>query len=100
MKTLILGIRFLSELAAVAAIVWWGWPWAGIVGGAVVVVVWGRWVAPMAKGRLPDPVRLLIELAIFAGATAGYVEVGQTVAAVVFAVGAVGTAFATRPLEN
>jgi hypothetical protein len=100
MKTLVLGVRFACELAAVAGVVWWGWPWLGIVGGAAVVVIWGAWVAPKARRRLADPVRLVIELAIFAGATAGFISVGQTGVGIVFAVAAVGTAFATRPLEG
>jgi len=90
------GIRFACEIAAVAAIVWWGWPVLGILLGIAVIAVWGAWVAPKARRRAPDPLRLGIELAIFALATVAFVEVGQTLAAVVFAVAAVATAGLSR----
>lgn len=93
MRAVGFAIRFLCELAAVAAVVWWGWPWAGIVGGIAVVVVWGLLIGPKARRRLADPSRLLVELAIFAAATVGFWSVGQHVGAIVFAVAAVVTAF-------
>ncbi len=93
MRTLGLGIRFLCELAAVTAIVWWGWPWAGVAGGLAVMAVWGAFIGPKSKRRAPDPQRLALELAIFASATAGYWLVGRPVVAIVFAVAAVVTAF-------
>ena len=96
MSWLVHGVRFGCEIAAVVAVVWWGWPVAGIIAGAVVIAVWGAWVAPKAKRRLPDPVRLLVELTIFALATVAFVEVGQTVVAVVFAVASVVTADLSR----
>jgi len=88
-----LGIRFACELAAVAAVVWWGWPWAGIAGGVAVIAVWGTFIGPKARRRLPDPQRLALELVIFASAAVGYWSVGQPVAAVVFAAAAVVTMF-------
>jgi hypothetical protein len=91
-----LALRFACELAAVAAVAWWGWPWLGLVAAAVVVGLWGAFVAPKAARRLRDPARLLLELAIFAAATASLVAVGHVVIAIVFAVLAVATAFPAR----
>jgi hypothetical protein len=93
---LVHGVRFACEIAAVVAVVWWGWPVLGILLGVVVIAVWGAWVAPKAKRRLPDPLRLLVELVIFALATAAFAGVGQTVVAIVFAVAAAGTAGLSR----
>lgn len=98
MKSAILAVRFASEIAAVVGIAWWDWPWS--IGPAVVVIaVWGRWVAPRARRRLADPVRLVVELLIFVFAAAAYAAAGHGVVAVVFAAAAIATAFATRPLE-
>jgi hypothetical protein len=89
-------LRFACEVAAVVGIVWWGWWWAGVVVGALVILLWGAFVAPRAAGRLPDPLRFGCELVIFAGATAAYVAVGRTVVAVVCAALALLTASLVR----
>ena len=96
MNWLVHGVRFACEIAAVVAVVWWGWPVLGIVAGAVVIAVWGAWVAPQAKRRLRDPARLIVELVIFALASAAFAEVGQPLAAVVFAVASLATAALAR----
>lgn len=100
MSWLVHGVRFACEIAAVVAVVWWGWPILGIVAGAVVIAVWGAWVAPKAKRRLHDPVRLLIELGIFVLATVAFVEVGQSALAVVFAVASLATAGLSRRVSS
>jgi hypothetical protein len=88
--------RFACEVAAIVAVVWWGWPFVGIVLGIVVIGFWGTFVGPKAPRRLPDPLRLVSELVIFAAATAAYLAVGQTIVAIVFAVVAVVTALLVR----
>jgi hypothetical protein len=93
---LVHGVRFACEIAAVVAVVWWGWPVAGIIAGAVVILLWGAWVAPKSRRRLPDPARIVLELVIFGAATAAFVSVGQTVVAIVFAVAAVVSAGLSR----
>jgi hypothetical protein len=93
---LVHGVRFACEIAAVIAVAWWGWTVLGILAGIAVIAVWGVWVAPKAKRRLPDPIRLLVELGIFALATVAFFEVGQSIVAVVFAVAAVATAGLSR----
>jgi hypothetical protein len=89
-------VRFACEIAAVVALVWWGWLWLGILLGAATIAVWGAWVAPKAQRRLPDPYRLVLELAIFALATIAFVEVGQTTLGVVFAAAALISAGLSR----
>jgi hypothetical protein len=96
MSWLVHGVRFACEIAAVVAVVWWGWPVLGIVLGIAVIAVWGAWVAPKAQRRLPDPLRLLVELVIFGLATVAFAAVGQTVVAVVFAVASVASAGLSR----
>lgn len=96
MTAVALTLRFACELAAVAAVAWWGWPWLGLVAAAVVIGLWGAFIAPKAARRLPDPPRLLLELVIFAAAATALVSVGHGVIAVVFAVAAVATALPAR----
>ncbi len=74
LKAINLAVKFLLELAAFAALAWWG----GTVGhGAVsvlvavaaplvAVVLWGMWAAPRAARRLPLARRVPFELAVFA----------------------------------
>ncbi|MGZ4338911.1 MAG: DUF2568 domain-containing protein [Gaiellaceae bacterium] len=91
-----LTVRFACEVGAVSAIVWWGWPLLGITLGAAVIAFWGAFVAPKALRRLRDPLRLACELVIFAGATAAFVGVGQSVVAIVFAAAVAVTACLVR----
>jgi hypothetical protein len=93
---LVNGVRFACEIAAVVAVAWWGWPVLGIVAGAVVIFLWGAWVAPKAKRRLTDPPRFVLELVIFGAATAAFAAVGQNVLAAVFAAAAVASAGLSR----
>jgi hypothetical protein len=88
-KALSLAVRFACELAALVGVGWWGWTVTPVLGVALTIVVaavWGAWIAPRARRRLPDPARLALELVIFAAATASFLAVGQPVVAVVFAV--------------
>ncbi|HEX4525844.1 MAG TPA: YrdB family protein [Gaiellaceae bacterium] len=96
MKAVNLAVRFACELAMLVAFVWWGWPVAGIVGAVAAAVVWGLFIGPKARRRLPDPARFLLELTLFAAATAAFIDVGQSVLAVAFAIAAVVTASLVR----
>jgi hypothetical protein len=94
-----LGLRFICELAMLAGVAWCGWeitPALAVVFPLAFAAVWGVFVGPRARRRLPDPWRLGLELVLFALATAAYLSVGQTVLAVVFAVASVATAFVDR----
>lgn len=93
-----LGLRFLLELAALAALVTWGLGAAsglparialGIGLPLAVAAIWGVFRVPGDPGNapvpVPGPVRLLIELAVWAGATAALVASGQAGFGVTFA---------------
>ena len=79
-----LGVRFLLELGALAAVGYWGATsrpgLAGLVVGSVgalaLAVAWGAFVSPKAPRRLPDPWRLLAELLAFGLATAALLASG------------------------
>ncbi len=88
MKSTALLVRFLLELAALAALVYAG---VEIIGGfpgvlvglavaAVAAVVWGLFVAPRARIALPTWPRLAIEAAVFVVATVGLFAAGNPVA--------------------
>lgn len=72
--TVLLGLRFLAELAMLAAMAWGGWHLAdgsalslaaAVLIPVVAAAAWGRWVAPRAAHRLPDPARAGVELVLF-----------------------------------
>jgi hypothetical protein len=93
-----LALRFLLELAALAALGYWGWVshdgvarWLWTVGLVVgVATVWGVFRVPGDGGppviAVPGWVRLLIEAAVFCGATAAIIAAGHTTLGVVFGV--------------
>jgi len=98
-RELSLALRFVCELAALVAVGWWGWtvsPVLGVLLPVAVAVLWGAAIAPKARRRLRDPARLGVELVVFAGATAAFAGVDQTVVAIVFALAASGTALLAR----
>jgi hypothetical protein len=88
------GLRFLLEVAALVSLAYWGFHDFGGVGqwliglGAplVAAVVWGRFMSPKASHPVVDPVRLLIELAVFGAGVAALFAADATVLGVVFAV--------------
>jgi hypothetical protein len=83
-----LALRFALELAALAAVGWWGWdaggPLLGLAAVGAVVVVWGAFVAPKRRFDLAGPIRLAIELVVWLAAGAALYGVGQTALAVAF----------------
>jgi RimJ/RimL family protein N-acetyltransferase len=71
---LLLAVRFLAELGMLTCLAVGGWQLGGsvlvsvLLGVAlpsVAAAVWGRWVAPRAQRRLPDPARLGVEVILF-----------------------------------
>ena len=87
MRSTALLVRFLLELAALAALVAAG---VGLIGGpagwlvglaaaAAAAVGWGRFVAPRARVTVATPTRLAIEVAVFVLATAGLFAAGWPV---------------------
>jgi hypothetical protein len=86
-----LGLKFLLELAAIAALAYAGSAVSivlGIAAAVVVIVAWGRFAAPRSEHRLPRGPRIVFELAVFAAAAvalalAGAPVLGAVLAAVV-----------------
>jgi hypothetical protein len=106
---LLLAVRLVSELALLAAAAWaaggrFSSPAPAALAGAAtalgVAAVWGLWVAPASRRRLPDPARLGIEVVLFAGVAAGLLGVHRVVPAILLAVVGLGTAFALRALPS
>ena len=94
MRAANLGLRFILELAAIAATAYWGFTTAsgttsvllGLAAPALVIVVWGLFVSPKRTFDLPQPLRFGIELAVFAGAAVALAAAGRTALAIVLAV--------------
>jgi hypothetical protein len=88
-----LGLRFCIELAALAALGWWG-SQAGssaalhvvlaIAAPLAAAVVWGLFVAPKARVRVSEAARLAIELAVFFAATAALATAWRVWPAIAF----------------
>jgi hypothetical protein len=96
----LLAAAFLAELGMLAAFVVGGLALDAPLLVRVVVAVaapvaaatiWGAYLAPKARRPLPDPGRLLVELALFGGAVASLVLAGHPVAATVLGAAAVLT---------
>ena len=105
----LLAVRFASELALLAAAAWAAGAHlsspapaalAGAAAALAVATVWGLWVAPASRRRLPDPSRLGIEIVLFAGVAIALLGVHLVVPAVLLAVVGLGTAFAVRALPS
>jgi hypothetical protein len=103
-----LTVRFLCELAMLAALAYWGFTvgdgiGAGVLGlGAplVAAVVWGTWVAPKARWPVPIPTRVVIELVLFGAAAGALAVAGQPLAAVVLGVSALTTSLLNASQER
>ena len=104
-----LGLRFLLELAALAALGYWGAQAGGSTATQIVLAVaaplaaavfWGAFVAPKRAVEVSAPVRIAIELVVFAAATAGLAAAGHGELAVVFAAAAVANGALVRLLDR
>jgi hypothetical protein len=101
----LLGLRFLIELALAAGLAWLaaaagpGGVVSVLLAVAAVVVIgvfWTVLMAPRARRRLAGPVRLVVELVLFAGTSAGLIAVGHPVPAIVGGVIAIVAALLAR----
>jgi hypothetical protein len=106
--TLVLGLRFVTELALVAGAAWAASTRpgnvlvavaAGILAALAVAAVWGIAIAPNSRRRLADLLRLAVEIALFVAVAAGLAAVDHVPAAVVLAVAGSATAVAVRFVE-
>jgi hypothetical protein len=80
-------VRFLLELAALAALGWWGSTQAAWLAAALPVaaaLLWGAFASP--KARWPSFAgRLAVEVAVFGGAAAALWATGRHALGIVFA---------------
>lgn len=86
LKNANLALRFLLELAALAALAAWGFQvsesWlirlpAAVVAPSVAAIAWGLAVSPKARLSLHWAARLAVEVAVFLAAAAGLALSGQ-----------------------
>ena len=107
MRAVVLLVRFLSELAALAALAVVG---VDLADGAISIVLamalplvaallWGRYVAPASPGRLHDPARGVVEVVIFGCAVVGLAGTGHRVLAITLGIAAACTAPLARRFE-
>jgi hypothetical protein len=77
-RGIVLGVRFVLELALLGVLGWWGWSvtdgWWRVVSAlllpALAGVVWGMVVAPRARLTVPSIVRVVVEVVLFVAAGA------------------------------
>jgi hypothetical protein len=94
-------LRFLLELVMLAALAWSAatitdgrWPsvLAAVLAPVVAIGLWGLLVAPGSRQRLPDPARLVVELALFSATGLALAWAHHVALGVVFAVAAAANA--------
>jgi hypothetical protein len=101
----LLTLRFLTELATVAALATAGalahtavaWRVVlAILGVVLFAVIWGLAIGPRASRRLSDPLRLVLEILIFVVSAVALGLVGYPLIGIVVAVVSIATAAALR----
>jgi hypothetical protein len=106
--TVVLGLRFVTELALVGGAAWAASTRpsniavavaAGILAALAVAAVWSVAIAPNSRRRLADPFRLALEIVLFVAVAAGLAAVDHVPAAVVLAIVGSATAVAVRFAE-
>jgi hypothetical protein len=103
-----LTVRFLCELAMLAALAFWGFgagegvgAWVlGIGAPVLAAAVWGAFVAPKARWPVPAPLRVAIELVLFGVAAASLAAAGQPLAGVILGVAGVVTSLLNEAQER
>ncbi len=94
LKAANLGLKFLLELAAIAAFAYWGASRSPVILAVILAVAipamfvaaWGIWAAPRSPRRLPTQTRVPFELGCFTLAAVALIAAGATVAGIAFAV--------------
>jgi hypothetical protein len=94
-----LTVRFLCELAMLAALAYSGAElgsgvsaWVLAIGApALAAIAWGTWVAPKASRPVATPTRLAIEAVIFGAAAVGLIAAGQPALGIALALAAAAT---------
>jgi len=94
-----LAVRFFLELAALAALAYWGWgvTWLlAVAAPAAWIVLWATFGSPKAKVQLSTAARIVFEAVVFGGAAGALWAAGQPVwALVLFAAWAANRAILT-----
>jgi hypothetical protein len=94
-----LAVRFFLELAALAALAYWGWgvSWVlAILAPAAWIALWATFGSPKAKVPLSTPQRIAFEAIVFGAASVALWAAGRPVwGAVIFAAWAVNKAILT-----
>jgi hypothetical protein len=92
LRTANLALKFLLELAALAALAVTGLSLdasllvrvaVAIVAPVVAAFVWGRWCAPRSPRRLATTPRIIVELVVLLGSAAGLALMGDAAVAAV-----------------
>jgi len=81
-----LALRFFLELAALAALAYWGWgvTWVlAVAAPAAWIALWATFGSPKAKVTLSTPQRIGFEAVVFGAAAGALWAAGQPVWAVV-----------------
>ena len=98
MRSAALGLRFLLELAMLAALAFWGFTTPdgvlvkillGVGAPVLAAAVWGTFLSPRAAIRAPGPVLVTLEMALFAVAAIALNAAGQLTLAIALAIAAV-----------
>ncbi len=104
-RTVLLIARFASELALLAVLTVAGAEASvglpgrivlAVAGPGLAVAIWGLLIAPRARHRLRDPVRLAAEIVIFVASSAALALAGPVIPAALFAILAIGIAVLVR----
>lgn len=91
-RAFMLLVVFLLELAAMAALAWWGFAldaaaWLRIVAGVgapvIAAVLWGLYAAPRARFKIPTAAAG-VKILVYGAATAAIASIGHVSLAVVF----------------
>jgi Protein of unknown function (DUF2568) len=100
-----LAFRFAIELATYGLLAWAGASASASLAvriilaiglPVIVIVIWFLFMAPRARRRLPEPARLVAELAIFLASAAVVAGLGHILAAVIYAIVAIAGAGLSR----
>ena len=92
-KSLALTVRFLLELAALAAVGWWGFEtgdstparWVlGLGAPLLVAVVWGTFISPKATVEVPKGVWIGLQVLVFGAAALALAAAGSDRLAAIF----------------
>jgi len=101
------GFRFLLELGVLASLGWWGFttrhPMRWLLGlglPLLVATVWATFVNPQGSHAATDPVRLVLELAIFGAGAAALAARRNARAAEIFGVLVAAHVLLTFPLDQ